>query len=143
MTRMWGQVLYGSGSSAKKASGSMGCSCVPLLMFTENQTPLGAIDAFSNVDMYFVPWKVCSKSNQTLRFFNFKQTTGNSENSLCLQSPIRTPKPAARCAMSVAYGTSSHNGFLIRSLKPRFSNACIGPRGMKPFMHTSSQGSNS
>lgn len=58
MTQIRGQVLYGCGSSATKTSGSVGCLCVPLLVFTEDQRPLGVTDAFSNVDMYFVPWKV-------------------------------------------------------------------------------------
>lgn len=55
MTQIQGQVLCGSGPSALKASGSMWYVCEPLPLVTKDQRPLGDIDTFSNVDMYFVP----------------------------------------------------------------------------------------
>lgn len=58
MTQIQGQVLCGSGPSALKASGSMWYVCEPLPLVTKDQRPLGDIDTFSNVDMYFVPQKV-------------------------------------------------------------------------------------
>lgn len=55
MTQIQGQVLCGCGPSALKVSGSMWYVCEPLPLFTKDQRPLGHIDTFSNVDMYFVP----------------------------------------------------------------------------------------
>lgn len=51
---VWGQVSYACGSSATKSSGSMGRLCVPTLVFTEDQRPLGVIDVFTSADIYFV-----------------------------------------------------------------------------------------
>lgn len=97
MKQIQGQALCGCGPSTLKASGSMWCVCEPLPLFTKDLRPLFVVDVLSNVDTYFVPWKVSSKLDQTLRCWNFKQTTVNMKTAFVYSSRtlIRTPKLVA------------------------------------------------
>lgn len=58
MTQIQGQVLGSCVLSALRAFDSMWSVCEPPPLLTKNQKSLCVTDAFSNIDTYFVPWRV-------------------------------------------------------------------------------------